>query len=225
MVADAQKKSVFRRLVPFILLAAIAALVALLAGNIFGFQQDPPRGNYEAIERTLERAKRAARPAAEAAGKRASDMAATALKQAIQYSRENAKRSGTYPIPPEVKADLQYYFSKDLLERVEWTPAGRHLDLGSLIAAWYRREGGAVTLKDVVVYSNEDMVQNRTLWAHELTHALQYEKLGLKDFAWVYLTNHEVLERQARENAARISQEIRIHRQARQTPAVSQAQG
>jgi hypothetical protein len=175
-------------------------------------EEEPERGNYDAIERTLERAEDAARPAAQAIGERASEMAANTLTRAIQHSRANARRSGLQPIPPEVKADLQYYFSKDLLERVRWTQVGPELDLGSLVAAWYRSEGGAVTLQDVIVYSHPDMARNRTLWAHELTHALQYEKLGLADFARVYLTNHEVLEQQARENAARITSEIQRYR-------------
>lgn len=209
MPADAHK-SKFRRAAPLVLLAGIVGALAAYALGLL--PQDPTRGNYDAIERTLERAERAARPAAEAFGNRASLMAATTLQRAIQHSRANARRSGVQPIPPEVKADLQYYFSKDLLERVRWTQVGSELDLGSLVAAWYRREGGAVTLQDVVVYSHPEMAQNRTLWAHELTHALQYEKLGLADFARVYLTNHQVLEQQARENAARIASEIRRYR-------------
>lgn len=203
-------KSRTRRAVPFVLLGGIAAVAAAMAFGLL--EQDPERGDYDAIERTLERAEDAARPAAAAFGQRASQMAASTLERAIQHSRANARRSGLEPIPPEVKADLQYYFSKDLLERVRWTQVGPELDLSSLIAAWYRREGGAVTLQDVVVYSHPDMVHNRTLWAHELTHALQYEKLGLTDFARVYLTNHEVLEQQARENAARIAAEIHKYR-------------
>jgi hypothetical protein len=209
MAAD-RHKSRTRRAVPFVLLGGVAGVLAAMALGLL--EQEPERGNYDAIERTLERAEDAARPAASALGNRASEMAANTLKRAIQHSRANARRSGLEPIPPDVKADLQYYFSKDLLERVRWTRVGPELDLGSLVAAWYRREGGAVTLQDVIVYSHPDMVRNRTLWAHELTHALQYEKLGLADFARVYLTNHEVLEQQARENAARISREIRTYR-------------
>jgi hypothetical protein len=196
--------------VPFVLLGGVAGVLAAMALGLL--EQEPERGNYDAIERTLERAEDAARPAASAIGERASQMAANTLQRAIRHSRANARRSGLEPIPPAVKADLQYYFSKDLLERVRWTRVGPELDLGSLVAAWYRREGGAVTLQDVVVYSHPDMAQNRTLWAHELTHALQYEKLGLPDFARVYLTNHEVLEQQARENAARIAGEIQRYR-------------
>jgi hypothetical protein len=199
-----------RRAVPFVLLGGVAGVLAAMALGLL--EQEPERGNYDAIERTLERAEDAARPAASAIGERASQMAANTLQRAIRHSRANARRSGLEPIPPAVKADLQYYFSKDLLERVRWTRVGPELDLGSLVAAWYRREGGAVTLQDVVVYSHPDMAQNRTLWAHELTHALQYEKLGLPDFARVYLTNHEVLEQQARENAARIAGEIQRYR-------------
>jgi hypothetical protein len=209
MLADGHRSHT-RRAVPFALLGGIAGVVAAMALGLL--EQDPARGNYDAIEWTLERAERAARPAAAAFGEQASLMAANTLQRAIQHSRANAKRSGLQPIPPEVKADLQYYFSKDLLERVRWTQVGPEVDLGSLVAAWYRREGGAVTLQDVIVYSHADMAQNRTLWAHELTHALQYEKLGLAGFARAYLTNYEVLERQARENADRIAREIRRYR-------------
>lgn len=216
------RRFAFLRTTATLLLTGVAAAAGLVIANASGIlQQDPARGNYPAIERTLS----AARSAARAIEDRTSLAAATALQRAIQYSRGNAKRSGTHPIPPEVKTDLQYYFSKSLLNRVEWTPVGPELDLASLVATWYRREGGAVTLQDVIVYSRPDMVQNRTLWAHELTHALQYEELGPRDFARVYLTNHQVLEQQARENAARIANEIRRNRQPPPEPARPRAEG
>jgi hypothetical protein len=45
--------------------------------------------------------------------------------------------------------------------------------------------------------------QDLVLWAHELTHVMQYERWGTLGFAERYVRDHEVVEREARENAAR----------------------
>src|SRR5690606_37525796 len=83
----------------------------------------------------------------------------------------------------------------------------------SVISAWYKAEGGAVTLVDTIVFSSRYGASRRFLWAHELTHVMQYRELGIEDFARVYVTNPQLLERQAWDNARRIV--IAIQRNAR----------
>ena len=193
---------------------ALAALLAAgapmaVAGDLLNRFIGAPLGNYEVLQRNLERLERANSKAVEQSRNRSNLVAARALERTIRYSRVNARRSGTYPIPEHIRRDLEDFFSPALLDDVRWTPAGSSVDLGSLVAARYREHGGAVTLGETIVYSRSELARSRALWAHELTHALQYEELGLRGFAEAYVLNHRYLERQARENAARIMAELR----------------
>lgn len=137
--------------------------------------------------------------------------AAEALERAIRYSRASARRTGTEPIPPEIREQLQDYFPPRLLDKVRWAFPNSDLELGSLVA-WYKAEGGAVTLDDTIIYASRAGVKSEYLWAHELTHALQYEELGVGDFARIYATHPELLEKQARDNGNRIVRELRAKR-------------
>ena len=134
--------------------------------------------------------------------------AARALEQAIRYSRASARSTGTEPIPPRIRERLEGYFPEHILDEVRWAFPNRYLDLGTLVA-WYKAEGGAVTLVDTIVYASRVGAGSEYLWAHELTHAMQYEELGLRDFARIYITHPELLERQARDNGNRIVRELR----------------
>ena len=84
---------------------------------------------------------------------------------------------------------------------------GRRISLGTVLAGWYYREG-AVTLDEVVVFSNANTAKDVQLWAHELVHVRQYEELGVDRFARLYVGSWPVLERQARDNAAIIAREV-----------------
>ena len=42
-----------------------------------------------------------------------------------------------------------------MLDDVRWTPAGRRVALGSVITTCFYRDGGGVTLDDVVVFTDE----------------------------------------------------------------------
>ncbi len=79
-------------------------------------------------------------------------------------------------------------------------PSGADLTLGNILTRWYLQEG-AVVLQDVVVFSSPQAAQGRRLWAHELTHVLQYQELGLEGFAHAYAANALAFERQAEDHA------------------------
>lgn len=79
-------------------------------------------------------------------------------------------------------------------------PSGSELTLGNVLTRWYLQEG-AVVLQDVVVFSSLQAAQGRRLWAHELTHVLQYQELGLEEFAHAYVANALAFERQAEDHA------------------------
>ena len=91
---------------------------------------------------------------------------------------------------------------------MRWAYSNQYLDLGTVVTAWYRSHGGAVTLEDTIIYSTPYAASRRFLWAHELTHAMQYDELGLANFARIYVTNPQLLEEQAWENARRIERAI-----------------
>lgn len=130
-----------------------------------------------------------------------------ALAQAIRFSRRQAYTASPQPIPPDIAEALKSYFPSHTLRRVRWTTAGRRISLGTVLAGWYYREG-AVTLDEVVVFSNPNTAKDVQLWAHELVHVRQYEEVGIDRFARLYVGFWPVLERQARDNAAIIAREV-----------------
>ena len=108
---------------------------------------------------------------------------------------------------------LSPYFPEAMLDRVRRTPAGRRLSLGSLLAGWYYEEA-AVTLHDVIVFSNRELAENVWLWAHELGHVQQYDAYGLDGFALRYVTTWNELEASANQRADEVTAAIRRARDA-----------
>ncbi|GEM_PF-1893167 len=188
-----------------VLVAIGIAIFAVRPGAIRDLlRMDPARMDYTWLRDGLDQAAEAADITLASARQGGTVAAADTLESAIVYSRANARRTGTHPIPRHIREQLKDFFPAYVLDKVRWTYPSRDLDLGSAVAAWYRAHGGAVTLEDTIVYSNSRAVNMRYLWAHELTHVMQYEELGLKDFARVYATNPQLLERQAWDNAKQI---------------------
>jgi hypothetical protein len=61
-----------------------------------------------------------------------------------------------------------------------------------------------MTLGEVVVFKDDRLAQGDLgLWAHELTHVMQYQRWGIDGFASRYVTDSAGLEREARANAER----------------------
>lgn len=143
--------------------------------------------------------------------------AAPALAASIRYSRQEALSGRAQAIPWRVRKVLAPYFPDDVLDAVRWTtPHG--LNLGTVVAGWFYRDG-AVTLDDVVVFSDRRCAQNWGMWAHELTHVLQYRALGVDGFARRYLTDWAELEGQAVENRATVRALVRNRAGARRRKA------
>lgn len=130
-----------------------------------------------------------------------------ALAQTIRASRDQARRAGTRTIPPAIARALAPHFPSIDLDDVRWTPADGRLNLGTVLTRWYMREG-AVVLDDVVVFTSASTTDDMRLWAHELTHVLQYRELGVDGFARTYAVEYAALERQAESNAQRIMAEL-----------------
>lgn len=126
-----------------------------------------------------------------------------ALAQTIRASRDRARGANTLPVPTEIERALGPHFPSIAFDQIRWAPADGQLNLGTVLTRWYMREG-AVVLDDVIVFSSAATARDRRLWAHELTHVLQYRELGVDGFARAYVIGHAEIERQAEDNAQRI---------------------
>ena len=55
-----------------------------------------------------------------------------------------------------------------------------------------------MTLGNVIVVKTRNASENRKLFAHELAHVAQYERLGIEEFARRYARDPEPIEDEAR---------------------------
>jgi hypothetical protein len=82
------------------------------------------------------------------------------------------------------------------------------ISLDGLLKSWFYLDG-AVTFGEVVVFSDGTEAQEDIeLWAHELTHVVQYETRGIDTFASDYLRDFNGMESEASSNASRIMASI-----------------
>ena len=192
---------------PATVLAAVFYAPAVLRP---GAQDHIPRGlriSRDQVDSAVASSQRRIARIGHAFGERTHAVGGVALAQAIRFSRKQASNAAPQLIPQDIAEALKSYFPSQTLRRVRWTTAGKRISLGTVLAGWYYREG-AVTLDEVVVFSNLNTAKDVQLWAHELVHVRQYEELGVDRFARVYVDSWPVLERQARDNAASIAQDV-----------------
>ena len=136
------------------------------------------------------------------------------LQNWLIASRATALAGGTSPIPPHIRQELQGFFDDDLLNRVRFkvgdSGAANLANLG--ITYW---DADAMTLIDVIVFSDPQGVNDPSLWAHELQHVKQFREWGVRDFAIRYLRD-PIHERNPVEGEARqVAQAFQQWRQAR----------
>jgi hypothetical protein len=123
-----------------------------------------------------------------------------ALARTIRQSRWQALSERTFPVPQNIRDDLEPHFPTIDFDTLRWKPANGRLSLGTALTQWYLKEG-AIALEDLIVFSSLSTAKGRSLWAHELTHVVQYQELGINGFARTYVLDHARLELQARQNA------------------------
>jgi Domain of unknown function (DUF4157) len=132
------------------------------------------------------------------------DYAAGALARLIEASRERAITAGVRPLPPGIQRGLVGFFPPMLLQRVRYAIAPEKGALTLPALAFSYGDADAITLVDVVLFRDEHTAQNDlVLWAHELTHVMQYQRWGTDGFAARYVREMNVVEQEARDNAAR----------------------
>ena len=125
------------------------------------------------------------------------------LATLIHAARESAIANGVRPIPPRMHSALLGYFPDTILRKVRY--ASGHADAITIPGlAMHYGHIDAVTLADVILFREDCTAQNDAkLWAHELTHVMQYERWGIENFAARYLQDYDAVEREARDNADR----------------------
>jgi hypothetical protein len=130
-------------------------------------------------------------------------LAAQMLAQWITESRREVIEAGTRPVPPQIIQALSGYFPADLLQQMRYRSG--HTTAASLPGlAFQYGDVSAVTLVDVVMFEREaDAQQDLKLWAHELTHAMQYRRWGVDGFAARYVADSNSVEREAYSSADR----------------------
>ena len=120
------------------------------------------------------------------------EVAGPVLEGMIRQGMSDARKGKLSPLPEAVKAKLQSYFSRDLLDQVRWRSGYGAASLQSL--ALELGGADAITLDKIIVFKDGRDVQNAFLVAHELGHVLQYQSWGISDFAKRYLRNHAGVE-------------------------------
>ncbi|MGH8506871.1 MAG: eCIS core domain-containing protein, partial [Stenotrophobium sp.] len=128
------------------------------------------------------------------------------LQELILRSRADALRAGVQPLPPEVRRQLAGFIPDRILKLAKYRVAsGSDLTLQS--GAIQYGDARAITLVDVIVLKNPfDVLNNPTLWAHELTHVEQYRQWGVQGFARRYLQDYEAVEKVAYASATRYAE-------------------
>jgi Domain of unknown function (DUF4157) len=129
--------------------------------------------------------------------------ASSVLAQLIEDARQQAIADGVRPIPAAVYRSLLGYFPAALLQKCRFAAGGsRTLTMPAL--AFSYGDATAITLGDVVLFKSERVAQDDLrVWAHELTHVMQYQRWGVDGFADRYVRDSVSLEQEAIDNANR----------------------
>ncbi|MGE4094412.1 MAG: DUF4157 domain-containing protein [Candidatus Binatia bacterium] len=130
------------------------------------------------------------------------------LADAIRRGRDHAATTAR-PIPTKVRQELAPFFSAALLKKVRYSTDWQHTTAESALYSLLLATGAeAVTLGHVIIFRDAQHATNPVLWAHELTHVEQYERLGLAAFAAQYLQQGWQMEQEAMTKASTIQQKL-----------------
>ena len=125
------------------------------------------------------------------------------LATLIQAGREAAIAAGVKPVPAPIKRALLGYFPDNILRKIRFASGTAE---AIAIPGMARAYGDidAMTLGDTILFRDDKVAQtDAKLWAHELTHVMQYERWGIEGFATRYIEDFAAIEKEARENADR----------------------
>lgn len=202
--------------------ALLLAVACACSPQVSEAQPRPPEGWRESLRAQTRAAAAEVRRTSEEVLRRSPDAAARPLAEAIRFSRREALRQRPQQVPAHIRQLLQPHFAPAVLDDVRWTTAGGDLGAGALLARWYYEEG-AVTLDDIIVFSDAAVARNVWLWAHELAHVEQYQRLGVDGFARAYARDWRRLEAEANARAFAVTAKIREARAAAPSPMAAAA--
>jgi Domain of unknown function (DUF4157) len=133
------------------------------------------------------------------------DYASGALARLIEGARQQAIADGVRPIPTPIYRSLLGYFPATLLQKCRFASgASRTLTLPAL--AFSYGDATAITLGEVVLFKSERAAEtDLKVWAHELTHMMQYQRWGIDGFADRYVRDSHSVEQEAIDNANRFA--------------------
>ncbi|TIX70162.1 MAG: DUF4157 domain-containing protein [Mesorhizobium sp.] len=108
------------------------------------------------------------------------------LRDLILLSRSMANNERVYPMPSQIRKRLKLFFPSETLRSVRYR-VGTNIPVNLQKIALDWNNNKAITLGNVIVFANESAARNLCTWAHEVEHVLQYEKLGIDQFAERYM--------------------------------------
>jgi hypothetical protein len=118
------------------------------------------------------------------------------LETWILRSRDEALREGTKPLPAAMKEMLLGFFPEALLDRVRYRiGSGSRATLQGYVFGVADTKG--ITLGDVIVFRDAEAAADPLIWAHELAHVQQYDRLGTRAFSERYLHSFSEVEGEA----------------------------
>ena len=203
---EAVMKRKFVGAVSLILVAAVGSAQASWVSKITGIKVDLNRGTISVTPPDINAIPGMIQNLPKDVGQALLNPAAPLLATAIRASRGQALNRGVNTIPQDVRLALAPYFSQAILDKVRWTTAGG-ISIDGALKNWFNQEG-AVVFDEVIVFANQGLTSNIELWAHEITHVLQYSQMGVETFAFQYSYDWNGIEGQATDNASQISRSI-----------------
>jgi hypothetical protein len=125
------------------------------------------------------------------------------LATLIQSARETAITNGVKSMPPRIHSALLGFFPDAVLRKVRYATGNvDSITIPGLAMSYGHID--AITLIDVILFRDEHAANtDAKLWAHELTHVMQYERWGADGLATRYLQDYNAVEQEARDNADR----------------------
>ena len=112
----------------------------------------------------------------------------SALKQANEYFRDRAK-----PLPPNVRLGLSKHFDASVLNRARFVvnrdPTTLNGQITWLQTKVFDEDNFGVVADEIIIFAKRPLDTNLSFWAHEVTHTVQFRRLGIDQFAHEYVVD------------------------------------
>lgn len=125
------------------------------------------------------------------------DLLESTLVAWIEQMRDDARRRGVRPVPPELRAELEGHVPAAVLDRLGYRVDDTRLSVQR--GLFVLGDTPAVTVDDVILFRDAEAASNVVLWAHEIHHAVQYGDWGVHGFAARYIASRGEVEHAANE--------------------------